>query len=78
MSDKPRLSDEELCARIRGYWYGVRGGELIEARVSDGETVALPNGHQSKTRRIVSNLGQNRGMPPGVRASDVPGFGGRR
>ena len=78
MTERREISDEELCSRIRGYWLGVRGGHTVEASVAEGEVVATKGGHVRKTGRVVSNLGQNRGMPPGVHSFDVPRFGRRR
>jgi hypothetical protein len=77
LSERREISDEELCARIRGYWLGVPGGHTIEVSVADGETVTTTSGHVRKTGRVVSNLWKNRGMPPGVRSFDVPRSGGR-
>lgn len=64
------LSDEELCARIRGYWLRIRGGHTAEVRAGDGKPVELADGRRLATRAIVSNLAG--GKPPGVRASDIP------
>jgi hypothetical protein len=64
------LSNEELCARIRGYWLRVRGGETAEVRPGGGEPAVTPDGRHIKTRPIVSNLVG--GMPPGVRSDDIP------
>jgi len=78
LTERREISDEELCSRVRGYWLGVPGGHTVEVSVAEGEAVTTKGGHVRKTGRVVSNLGQNRGMPPGVRSFDVPRSGGRR